>query len=286
MNLSLKLAIIAAIIPMIGIGAVYAVGTNITGVVNSGGSALNDAKSTAERAGEYQWDRTDASGNYDLATTTTNSYTVESMKSGYTRDSDSVTGGNSAPTQTISTRSYTDVKFKVGYDTTKSVTLSQAKDWLLDGEPWFRDEHSIDFVETTASESWTSSGATATCAGFLSAMNSDIGWTGGDYGGADILFGFTDNGFSDAVACINTTPGAGGTHPYIVADGDSSDMARTVMHEMSHAYGFSHNTSTCSTQIPGIMAIGPGPGTCSSSIYIKNWVPSDDTTLESRRSWY
>lgn len=58
-------------------------------------------------------------------------------------------------------------------------------------------------------------------------------------------------------------------------------MARTVMHEVSHAYGLQHNTSSCSTQIPGIMA-----SACSDSIYIKNWTPTEDTTMGSNRNWY
>jgi hypothetical protein len=285
MNLAFKLAIAAVLAPMIGVGLVYAGGTNITGTVEFGGSGVNDAKATAERVEEYKWDRTDSSGDYDLATTTTNSYTVSSMKTGYTRDSDSVNGGNVAPDQAISTRANTDVKFKVGYDATTTVTLTEARDWLLDGEPWFLEEHSIDFIATTASESWTS-GSDDTCANLLTEMNNDIGWTGGDYGGADVLFGFTDGAITNANACINAIPGSGGNHPYIIADfANTADMARTVMHEMTHAYGFSH-TLSCTNQIPGVMATNASNQSCSDSIYIKNWVPNDDTTLEGRRSWY
>jgi hypothetical protein len=212
---------------------------------------------------------------------------VDSTKQGFTRDRDTVNGGQTAPTQSVGPRFYTDTKWKVAYDTSTSVTLAEARNYLLQGEPWFRDEHSIDFIETTASEAWTSSGATATCAGFLTHMNSDTGWTGGDYGGADIMAGFVDGGFTDAIGCIPApVPTQGGQHPYYVINvAQSADIARSVMHETTHAYGFNH-TLSCDNQIPGIMATNSNNGSCSSSIYIKNWTPTDDNTMEARRSWY
>jgi len=57
------------------------------------------------------------------------------------------------------------------------------------------------------------------------------------------------------------------------------DMARTIMHEISHLYGFSHAPS-CTNIIPHIMA-----SSCTN--YVKNWLPADDDLLDgSRRTWY
>jgi len=111
-------------------------------------------------------------------------------------------------------------------------------------------------------------------------MKNDVNWTSGNYGIADILIRFTGKNMG-GTGCTNTIPSSGGTHPYIMITNYSSDMARTVMHEVSHTYGLQHNTSSCSTQIPGIMA-----SACPGSIYIKNWTPSEDTTMGSNRNWY
>lgn len=111
-------------------------------------------------------------------------------------------------------------------------------------------------------------------------MKNDINWNSGNYGIAEILIGFTGKQMPDANGCINAVPTAGGTHPYIMVSNWSPDIARTVMHEVTHAYGMDHVTS-CLNQIPGIMA-----SSCGDSLYIKNWVPDDDTTMESHRSWY
>ncbi len=108
----------------------------------------------------------------------------------------------------------------------------------------------------------------------------DSNWSAGNYGTAEILIGFTDAPVTGGTGCINTIPGSGGTHPYIVVSLDSTDIPRTVMHELTHAYGFSH-TSTCTNIIPGVMAVS-----CGNSLYVKNWIPADDTTMENRRSWY
>lgn len=114
-------------------------------------------------------------------------------------------------------------------------------------------------------------------------MRTDVNWNTGNYGIAEILIGFTGINMADATGCINAIPGSGGSHPYIIISNWSSDMARSVMHENTHAYGFSH-TLSCTNQIPGIMATDAFNSSCNSSIYIKNWTPADDTTMEARRT--
>lgn len=276
----IALALIATLLA-VGIGQAYAVST-ITGKVKTGSTGINDVKVTAEKSSEYKWTRTNSNGDYSVTVDTTNSYTVQSSKTGHTRDSTTVNGGSVSPDHILGTRSLLDIKFKVAYDTTTGITLSQAKSYLLSGEGWFLEEHSIDFIETTASSTWTSSGAATDCASLGTEMKNDATWSSGNYGTAEMLIGFTGVAMSDAYGCINAIPSAGSTHPYIVISTSSLDMSRTVMHETSHAYGLTHTSGlTCGSQIPGIMA-----SSCSNSIYIKNWTPTDDQTVESRRLWY
>lgn len=264
----------------VAIGQAFAV--NLSGQITYNTSGLSGAKATAERVGEYEFDFTDSSGNYAVVVDTINSYTVSGSKALYTYKTAIYNGGNSSANVNVApTRTLTDIKFKVAYDTDTGVTLSQAKSQLLSAEPWFKTEHSIDFVETTASSAWTSSDAVDDDICVLNnEMRDDANWFSGSYGSAEILIGFTDGAATGGTGCANTIPNTGGTHPYVIADLTSPDIARTVMHEISHAYGFSH-VSSCTSLIPGIMA-----SVCGGSDYVKNWVPADDTTLESRRSWY
>lgn len=289
MNKLLTLAVLAPLLIAGIIAIADAVGTNITGNVKSGGVNLNDAKATAERIGEYKWDRTNTSGNYDLLTSTTNLYTVDSMKGGFTRDSDEVAGGNTAPNQSLNTREQIiTVHFKIAHDGSTSVTETEARNELLRAEPWFDEEHSIIFDEFQASESWTSAEVTSNdSCDLLTELRSDIGWNSptNDWDGADILFGVSDGKITGTAskACANA-PTEGGTHPaaYVDISGTSFARDRTVAHELSHNYGFEH-MSSCSNLIPSIMAV---TDTQQCDDYIINWQPSHDTTLENRRTWY
>lgn len=282
-----KYLILAALTPLLIAGSIVTVDAthnSIDGNVASGGSGLNDAKVTAERSGTYKYDRTDSSGNYDVLTTDTNLYTVDSMKGGYTRDSDQVSGGNTAPNQFLSTRSDITVNFKIAYDDDTSVTVTEARNELVRAEPWFDEEHSIVFNEFSSSASWTSDQETSSDPCVVKGeAESDTSWDTGTYSGSDILAAFSDGkmGANDAKAC-GDVPNSGATHPSIFVDirtGDSSDIRdRRVAHELTHNYGFSH--LSCTGVVPSLMAV-----TCGSD-YIINWTPSHDNTLENRRTWY
>ncbi|MEM0364527.1 MAG: hypothetical protein QXE95_01955 [Candidatus Nitrosocaldus sp.] len=263
---------------------------SITGYVKTGGTGLADSKVTAERVGEYKWTRTSSSGNigsYTLTVDSTNSYNVAAMKTQYTRANATVNGGSTAPDLTLSTRSFAYVTFKIAYDTSPGsrLTIDQARYYLYSAEPWFREEHSIDFQEAGAGTGWSTDGTPQFCVNyFLDDLANDTGWLYGNYSGASILIGFTGKTFNDyppTAGCISHIPTSGGTHPWIVISNNTPDMARLVMHEVSHAYGLEHIVQSCSNQIPNIMAPG-----CPSNIYIKNWTPSHDATMQSRRNWY
>lgn len=278
-------AIFALLLAVVIVQPAYAI--SITGKVKSGTNGLGDAKVTGERVGEYKWTRSATSGtvgSYTLTVASTNSYTVSAMKTSYTRSTATVNGGSVAPDLSLSTRSLTNIVFKIAFDTAPGsrLTIEQARSYLYAAEPWFREEHSIDFTETGPGTAWTTSGVSDNyCTPTMSTdMRNDVNWNSGNYGIAEILIGFTGIQMTDATGCINAIPTQGGTHPYILVSNTSPDIARTVMHEVSHAYGLPH-VSTCSSQIPGIMA-----SFCTDSIYIKNWVPADDTTMQARRGWY
>lgn len=280
----ISFAVLASLIPLLilGLDVVDAAGTNITGQVKSGGSGLDDAKVTAEKANEYQYARTNVLGNFDVATTTSSAYTVDSSKTAYARDRELVFGGGTSPDHVIGTRLLTDVKFKVAYDDTNSITLASAKSTLLTGEPWFREEHSIDFIETTASYEWDTSDASATCASLLSDMVDDADWPN-TTNGADMLFGYSaKSGMTGSKAC-GFFSGSYASNPAFVVTSVSPDHARSVMHEISHAYGLDETDTTCTSQVPNIMATDPNGGACSSQ-YIKNWNPTQDDHMNSHRS--
>jgi len=279
----LLVGIIASLIPLLiwGFALVDAAGTNITGKVKSGGVALSDAKATAEKADEYKTIRTDGSGNFNLSTTTTNAYTVDSAKGEYTRDRELVYCGGVSPDHTISTRSYADVKFKVAYDNDNSVTLAAAKAALNFGEPWYTDEHSIDFIDSTASHSWGTNGVSSTCSALLADLVSETNWPT-TLNGADMLFGYSaENVGATTKGCMYNT-GSYAAHPAIVVISSSPDITRTVMHEVTHAYGLGETNTTCISQVPNIMATASDGSACPTQ-YIKNWNPSQDDHMETHR---
>jgi hypothetical protein len=281
-----SIIVLTLAIALLSVGIMQAYAISISGQTRYGGSALGGVKVTAERISEYKYVFSDqTTGNYNLVVDTTNAYSVSGSKAGYQYQSYSnINGGSSLNVILPNSRSYTDIKFKVAYDTDTGITLTAARNYVVSAEPWFRTEHSIDFVETNADAAWTTNGAGTDICGLLTELRNDVNWNSGNYGTAEILIGFTGLA-TTGTGCINTIPSSGGTHPYITASTSTSDMARTVMHELTHGYGFSH-TGTCSNQIPGIMATSSTGSSCSSSIYIKNWTPADDSTMESRRAWY
>jgi hypothetical protein len=228
-----------------------------------------------------------STGNYSVGVDTNNPYSVSGSKSGYQYQGYSnINGGSTLNVIIPNTRPYVDIIFKIAYDTSTGITLTAAKNYVVSAEPWFITEHSIDFKENLASAAWTSAGAGNDICDLRTEMKNDVNWTSGNYGSAEILIGITGVNTSPSFGChSNPLPTSGGTHPFMAVSTSTSDMARTVMHELSHSYGFSH-TLSCTNQIPGIMATDSSHNPCGSSIYIKNWVPSDDSTLESRRSWY
>lgn len=269
------------------------------GHVRDGSTGLNDVKLTFERVGDYEWDRTSGTGYYyEILPTGTATWSVDAMGEGYDRDtSTGITRSEKNNDFDLSTRTSITANFKIAYDADTSVSITAARDQLMRAEPWFIEEHGIEFNPST-SESWYSDDETSNdSCDIRDELTSDIGWlTQNDYDGADILIGFSDGKITgtDSKACmsdgatIDRIPTDGGLHPYIYIDiaGQSYDMDRRVAHEISHVYGFSHQSS-CTNNIPNLMGMSSS-GWCGTNGdgYIVNWTPADDLTLENRRNWY
>lgn len=301
-NIVLLLAILAPVLLTVG-GFASADASHYTnGNVKDGSSGLDNAKITFERAGDYEYARTTSATGYyyEYLPSGSATWSVDAMQDSYDRDTSTGISQNQKNNDfDLSTRNSITASFKVAYDTDTSVSPSEARDQLMRAEPWFNEEHGIEFDEFGASESWDSDGETSNdSCDIRDELTSDIGWiTVDDYDGTDILIGFSDGKITGTAskACmsdgvtINTIPTAGGTHPYIYIDiaGTNHDMDRRVAHEISHVYGFSHQT-TCTDNIPNIMGMAAGTGYCGTNGdgYIVNWTPTADLTLENRRNWY
>jgi hypothetical protein len=297
-NTLLLLAILTPVLLTVG-GLATADASHYTnGNVKDGSSGLDNAKITFERAGNYEWARTSASSGYyyEYLPTGTATWSVDAMQDGYDRDtSTGISRTDKGNDFDLSTRNSITASFKVAHDTDTSVSPSEARYQLMRVEPWFFEEHGIEFNDLGASEAWTSNGETSNgSCDIRDELTADIEWlTQNDYEGTDILIGFSDGKITGTAskacmsdgATINTIPTAGGTHPYIYVDisGTSHDMDRRVAHEISHVYGFGHQT-TCTDNIPNIMGM-TNSARCDEG-YIVNWTPADDLTLENRRNWY
>ncbi|MFY9300207.1 MAG: carboxypeptidase-like regulatory domain-containing protein [Candidatus Nitrosotenuis sp.] len=279
------LFIVALSIVMVsGLSVAYA--ATISGTVKYAGSGLSGAKVTAEGPNSYLTTITSGSGTWSLTTVDGTTYSVDGMKQSFTHARvTGISGSQSGITHNLSTRSTVNAEFKiVGDEEFRSLYgaswKTTAKDKLLSAEPWYKDEHTISFADVAYYDTWDSNDSPPSCNSMVNEAMSETGWSGGTYSGAQVLAVFTAQTIPDANACVNTIPSSGGTHPAFITQHTTSDLPRTIMHEISHLYGFSHAAS-CTNIIPHIMA-----SSCGSS-YVKNWLPGDDDLLDgSRRTWY
>lgn len=284
-------ALIAFLIPLLGFGVDHAYASvTLSGTVeNTSSMGLDDAKVTAEAGGSYEWERTAGDGTWSMTADSGKTYKVDGMKTSYDRDRVSgVSGTTSGIDHELSSRSVVSAKFEIAADEEfrslyGASWKSTAANKLFAAEPWFEEEHYMTFVDNYYYETWDSDDSEDDCGALQSELESETGWGGGTYHSSDILLGFTTTAMTYMGSGCNAladVPGMGGTHPVIISRHTTSDMARTIMHEITHTYGFSH-IGSCSGIIPHIMAPSCGGD------YIKNWTPDDDDTIEnSRRTWY
>ena len=300
MNKQKSILFAAGLIPLLFMGIPQAQASFIDGYIKDGGTALFDAMATAERPNHYAFDHTNTSGFFSINTDAGASYTVSGTDYLYDRSADTTVanGGNAGTLDVVNTRSDKNILILVQYDTHKSVTFSEADDAIKEAELNFHVQHSIDFV-TSDGTSYSSNGIGSDCGDHLTEIRSDANWESGSFAGKDILIGVTNDGF-DGTGCMRShddtnIPDEADQHPYLAIDQDSSNIERTVMHELTHAYRMEHTDTTlnnsgsgsCTSLIPGIMNTyddGSEFFLCSNNI--TNWIPDDDTTMEDNRLWY
>lgn len=268
---------------VLSIGITPAFATHIEGEVqNSGTLTLNGAWITSEAANKFAKTTQPNSGDYSVGPTAS-SNTVSASQYFYERDSQTGVSSNANNIDfNLDSLSKETLEYVIAVD---GVSTSTMRGHIQDAEDYFQIEHSIDFTEDS-STTWSING-NLDCGDALDELESDVNWSSAS-ANSDILIGFVDaqltaviDGQTEDVNACTRGPYGSTASPVIVVGDSSTDFVRTVMHELTHDYNIGHETASCTSQIPNIMAVG-----CSSSIYIKNWSPDQDTDMENRRTWY
>lgn len=268
--------VLALAVLTLTIGVTPAFATHIEGQVTDGASVNTNAWVTSESAGYYAFDQQPSSGDYYIGFNGGTS-TVSASKYGDERSVQTGVSSNANDIDfDINTRGKIHMRYVIATD--GSISESAMRSHIQSAEDYFQEEHNINFLESS-SPTWTS-GSDTSYSDLSTNVEGDVNWANIS---GDILIAFLDDddltcGGVASFAC--TTLEDGTNRPTIIIASDSPDFSRTIMHELSHNYGMSHDTGTCSTKVPNVMA-----STCGSD-YIMNWNPTNDIDLENRRTWY
>lgn len=279
MNKSL-LALTAILVLSVGITPAFA--THIEGeVTNTSSQTLNGAWVNSEAANNYAHTTQPSSGDY-LVGPTSGTNTVSASQYYFERDTQTGVAWYANNIDfSLSTQSVENLEYVIAVD---GVSTSTMRGHINNAEDYFQIEHSINFIEDS-STTWSING-NLDCGDALDELESDVSWSSIS-ANSDILIGFVDeqltaviNGNTVDVNACTRGPFSSTASPVIVIGDSSSDYPRSIMHELTHDYDMDHETASCTSQIPNIMAVD-----CTSQ-YVKNWTPSQDTNMENRRSWY
>ncbi|MGI0038278.1 MAG: M12 family metallo-peptidase [Nitrososphaera sp.] len=254
-------------------------------------SGLADPKVTAERIGEYKWTRGSGSGAFSVGVDTTNNYSLDAMREGYQHNRLTVAGGSTGQVFILQTRSYATLHVLIAADEEYrnlhgANWQTQAENKLRLAEPWFKEEHSIQFNVVGFTTAWTSQAALANdCTPFASDMVSDTNWPTTNPNNADIMFGITGENITGVGCATNTTPGSH-AHPSALVQNSYTPADTLVMHELTHLYDYDHQCD--SDDWYDIIESTISGGSCSgdSSFRLKNWRPAGDDVMASNRNWY
>jgi hypothetical protein len=270
----------------------YASHSGIHGVTKtSGGSLLPDTKVTAEKINFYDYQRSAAgtaaySFNYGFGPT----YLMAAMKNDYQYQKDwnvspPATKDWSLPSRTT----YTDIKYKLVTDqnfrTAHATHETDANTLTLAAaEPWFKEEHTIKLIKH--SYDGTYQRTTTDCGALLTDLNTKYSGSGAE--GALLIVGsnvgLTLNG-SPVNGCAVQPSSSPTAFPRVVVKEYTTDPAKLTMHEVSHNYGLVHvrdgQFGNPATDFKTVMHSFLGD-----PMSIKNWSPTEDDTMESRRAWY
>ena len=278
MNKSL-FGLTAILVLSIGMTSAFA---TITGEVENNSSyTLNGAWVNAEASGSFVHTTQPNSGDYTISSPASSGNTVSASQYYYDREElTNVSDGATNKDFTLNSLSVENLEFVVYVD---GVSLGTARNYVDDAEDYFQVEHSINFIEDDDG-TWTINGNTD-CNDALDELESDASWSTAS-ANSDILIGFVDEqltkGGSNIDGCTRA-PYSSTASPVIVIGSGASDYPLVVMHEITHDYNIAHSTGSCTSQIPNVMADG-----CSgfAGVLIRNWTPSQDSTMNSNRDWY
>ncbi|MEX0862611.1 hypothetical protein [Nitrosopumilus sp.] len=272
----------AVLVLSIGITPAFA----MSGAVETtGGLKINGAWVTSEKANDYKKTTQPSTGDWSLSVAG-NGNTVSGAPYLYNRGVETGVDNNAINVDfSLTTRSAETMEYVIAVDDMSTTTM---RSHINGAKEYFQFDHSINFSEDS-STTW-SHGTKTKCSELLTEVQNDVSWSTLK-ANSDFLIAFVniqmkdDDGTTNIHAC---TDGVGGStaSPVIVIGNTSPDYVRTIMHEITHDYEIDHDGTTCSSQTPNVMAFGASGGSPCSSQYIKNWTPSQDTTMESRRGWY
>ena len=280
------LPVIVFTVLVLSVGITPAFAANISGEVKTtGGLTMNGAWVTSEATNTYAKAIQPSSGDYSVGPTA-NSNTLSSSQYLFNRGIQTGVSGSATNVDfSLGTRSAETMEYVIAVDGMSTTTM---RSHINGAKEYFQYEHTINFSEDS-STSWTH-GTKTKCSELITEVKSDVNWASLS-ANSDFLIAFVniqmkdDDGVTDIHACTDGV-GSSTASPVIVIGNTTPDYVRTIMHEMTHDYEIDHDGTSCTSKIHNIMAFGGTNGAPCTSQYIKNWTPSQDTTMQSRRTWY
>jgi hypothetical protein len=253
------------------------------------GALLYDTKVTAEKVNFYDYKRSSSSTafysfNYGFGPT----YLMAAMKNGYGYVKD----WNVSPPATkdwfLSSRSNQDIKYALITDQSfradhpnheiDANTLA-----LAAPEPWFREEHGILLKKQVYKGDYVRN--SNDCSTIAQEVGNKYGVIPGTEGRMIVVgknVPLTLNGAS-VLGCAYT-PSSPNVYVWAIVKDYPADPAKLAMHEVSHNYGLPHVRNGPSNPATDYFTVMHA--SINDPMSIKNWSPTEDDLLESRRNWY
>ncbi|MEM2920000.1 MAG: hypothetical protein QXY14_03325 [Candidatus Nitrosocaldus sp.] len=213
---------------------------------------------------------------------------MAAMKNGYGYVYDWNVSPPSTKDWFLSPRSYNDVKFLLVTDQNfrsdhpnheadaYSLTLSAA-------EPWFKEEHGILLVKYVYKGNYTRT--STDCATIANEVKTIYGQPSGTEAILIVVGRNVDLKLNnESVLGCAIIPNVGGTYPWAIVKEVSNDPGRLSMHEISHLYGLQHVRDGLGNPLQDFKTVMHKY--FDDPMSIKNWSPTEDNNLESRRGWY
>lgn len=288
-----KTALLGIIITSIAVSIIVpAYAISILGTVrDTSNNGLADPKITAERVGEYNWARGSSgtpAGAYSVTVSTTNTYTVDAMKTNYDHGRrTNVAGGSTNQDFNLAARSVRTVDVYIAAD--EEYRNAHGSSWVTDAtnklksaEGWFKEEHGIQFNVVGNSGTLWNSPSGANCDTMADDMIADVNWPNGAPSSADFIFGVSGQNIAE-VGCATNTSSSSHNKPDVTLTDNFSPGDELVMHEITHLYDYDHQ---CNTGWYDIMESTGSPCGQDTALRIKNWKPAGDDVMSANRLWY